>query len=136
MRRRIRRIRRGADRSAMKASSYAVMWNKRMAPRKSGTLMQNIRKYKKSLNHWVVESWVPSKGMTSGKYNFWVNENISTVRLPTTPNFKKDAPRAPRSYSSTKHTGVPGYFNKTAKKTAKYFHNLNVKLIKTAIGGT
>lgn len=131
MRQRISRIEKLAQRNPLRASSFATLHNKRMAPRKSGRLLSNIRKIKRGPARWVVESWVPG----DFKYNLWVNENIRTVRLPVTSNFKT-GPRVARTYKSTRHTGTPGYFDKAAKMTARFYHNLNVNLVKEAVGGT
>lgn len=133
---RIKRIEKRAEMNPLQASSYATLQLKRMAPRKSGKLMAGIRKFKKRRGRWVVVSVVPKKGMTHGAYNLWVNGNIPTMRLPITKDFSKGAPRVARTYASTNHTGTPGYFNIAAKMTAKRYHNLNVKLIPKAMGGT
>lgn len=138
---RIRAIERASKKSSLQAASYQVAQAKSMAPRKSGVLRGNIKKRKRK-NGWVAESWVPG----NFKYNFWVNKNIGRVKLPTRAfiiNGKLKWPRratrkrlgieTPRSYSSTNHTGTPGYWNIAISRTRKRFANIAKKNTRKAL---
>lgn len=138
---RLKRAEQGIRRANIKSVKGATLagqrFARRIAPVKTGELKEGIIRKPIVRKGKTIGSALISKVNKPFPYQKWVNEDIKTVRLPTTPQWSHERrtrggrsyvyrkrPSAPRAYRSTRHTGVPGYFNLTAIYLAKKFPQL------------
>lgn len=116
---------------------------RRIAPVHTGNLKEGIRRTKAIKKRDMTEGSIISSVPKSFPYHFWVNEEpgFQTVKLPTVSFGGKFPTRKyrqthkterPMRYAETRHTGMPGYFTKTAellqKNVGKKF-NVEVKRV-------
>lgn len=101
------------------AAFEGMKFARKIAPVKTGFLKSHI-KVERHGNSSVLRSYANKNGFP---YHLWVNENIPTVTL---------AGRS-RTYKSTRHTGVPGYFRETFLMLAKYFPKFTYNNVSKAL---
>lgn len=130
---RLERAKLGIRRANVKSVKGATLAGQRfarsIAPVKTGELKAGIiRKpvvVKKKVVSSALISVVPDRGWSKsglpGGYNWWVNENVKSIRL-----FGRGRPR---TYRSTRNTGVPGYFRLTAKYVSQIFPKFAIREI-------
>lgn len=94
---------------------------KELAPKKSGALIMNITaRYGK--NSSMVRSSVPK----SFPYNLWVNVSPSFEKIMLAGKL--------RTYASTRHTGVPRYFDIAVTEIASRFPRIVRENVRYALG--
>lgn len=116
------------------ATRFGEMLAKSMAPVGMGIRKRSIGSLKKNITRTPIVvtgkmikssviSWA-SGGSKNFPYHFWVNasKGYESVLLP-----KSGGGRQKRTYASTRHTGVPGYFTKTARMMRRSFTKLVIK---------
>lgn len=109
-------IRRANIKSVRGATLAGQRFARRIAPVKSGDLKAGITRKPITRKGKVTGSALISKVSKPFPYQKWVNEDIKTLKLFGRGRL--------RTYRSTRHTGVPGYFNLTAIYLAKKFPQL------------
>lgn len=105
----IQNLGRAAVKSHRGAAWQGLLFARKIAPRKTGALRAGIT-VKRNPKSTVLVSSV----LKSFPYNKWVNMNIATVTL----RGKK------RSYPSTRHTGMPRFFDLTVELMRQKFPRL------------
>ena len=134
---RIKELKKNADRSSLSAASFQVLQAKRLAPRgTTGQLRGNIRKRKLKSGKWRAESWVPG----NFKYNFWVNRSpIKSINYPKGAWIPARKSKRGRSVQVAKPgtkavygispnwrwTGTPGYWGIATSRTRKHFRKVS-----------
>jgi len=135
----------GIARANIKSMKGATLWGlraaRRMAPTKKGALKKGIRRKPIRRKGKIVSSSLVSTVPGSFPYHFWVDEvpgykyaRLAKKRLASgswpTRAIRNRWPRIYTKrmlYRQTKHSGVPGYFNKTALLLSKKFPLLTFK---------
>ena len=107
-----------------RAAEKGMQFARRISPVKSGFLKSHIT-YRTFTNHSVIRSYAINR-KTGFPYNLWVNENIRTVRLRGRQ----------RTYASTRHTGIPAYFDVTFNYLTTFFPELMIINVTNVLRGT
>ena len=127
------------------ATLAGMRFARRIAPRKTGSLIKNITRRSVVRKGKVVSGSLVSTVNKNFPYHLWVNEDIKRVRLPIRKTRFGKWPksstriRAPLywtrsfAYRETRHTGVPGYFRLTHEFLRKKFPEIYQNELKKSL---